>query len=80
MNDIIRTTIMKAGGPTKVGRAVGLTDVAVHKWMRKGMLPRTEHTGETRYAAVIAKLANDPTISAAQLRAAGRNQASEVTA
>ena len=71
MENLIKTTVRKAGGPTKVGRAVGLSDVAVHRWMRNGKLPRTEHTGETHYAGVIANLVGDPKITAKLLREEG---------
>lgn len=50
-----------------VGRACGVTPEAVGKWRRAGRPPRTEYTGETRYAAAIAK-ACDGAVAEADLR------------
>lgn len=48
--------IIAAGGPAKVAAACGLKSYqAVRKWEANG-LPRTEWTGETSYAGIIAKL------------------------
>lgn len=35
-----------------------LSGRAVHKWCRQGHLPRTEFSGETRYAEIIEQLSN----------------------
>jgi len=43
-------------GLTKVARACGVAPSAVHKWKSRNQLPRTEWTGETRYAEKIAEL------------------------
>lgn len=65
------------GGPTgvlKVLRAAGIdikTPWAVNKWRRAGRLPRTEYTGETNYARVLAA-AVDGQVTAEQLLEQGR--------
>lgn len=46
-----------AGGVTAVAKACGISDRAVYKWLATCSLPRTEYTGETRYAELIAELA-----------------------
>lgn len=71
MDNIIRYTVTKAGGPTKVGRVFGLSDAAIHRWMRANRLPRTEFTGETAYAKTLAELANDPAITSEMLMQVG---------
>jgi S-adenosylmethionine/arginine decarboxylase-like enzyme len=44
-----------AGGMKAVAALCGVSHVAVHKWLKNGRLPRTEYTGETRYAELIAR-------------------------
>ncbi len=44
---------MQQVGLVKLARELGLTHQALRKWERAGRLPRTEWTGETRYAAEI---------------------------
>lgn len=39
-----------------VAKACGVTPRAVYKWISNGHLPRTEYTGETKYAAKIASI------------------------
>lgn len=46
-----------AGGAIAVAKACGKSRQAVDKWIRSDQLPRTEYTGETRYAEVISELA-----------------------
>jgi hypothetical protein len=46
-----------AGGAIAVAKACGKSRQAVDKWIRSDQLPRTEYTGETRYAELIAELA-----------------------
>jgi hypothetical protein len=43
-------------GPTALARGLGLSPKAVRKWKAAGRLPRTEWTGETRYAERIEQL------------------------
>ena len=44
-------------GLSNVAKACGVSYQAVRKWEKKG-LPRTEWTGETRYAEAISNLSN----------------------
>lgn len=42
------------GGCEATGRICGVTGKAVQKWLKAGRLPRTEATGETNYAELMA--------------------------
>jgi DNA-binding XRE family transcriptional regulator len=50
MSNPITTLIDKAGSAKAVADALQLTSTAVLKWEKRGKLPRTEWTGETKYA------------------------------
>ena len=50
------TSVIESVGLTEVAKACGVTPSAVHKWKSRNRLPRTEWTGETHYASVIAGL------------------------
>jgi hypothetical protein len=54
-------------GPKATGRIVGRTHQAVLKWIKSARLPRTEATGETQYAELMA--AANPKISKKKLLA-----------
>lgn len=54
----LKKSIDDAGGVTVVALACGLTPRAIYKWLTAGSLPRTEYTGETRYAERISALAS----------------------
>jgi hypothetical protein len=41
-------------GPNKLARVCGIKGPSACKWRTKGRLPRTEWTGETNYASLIA--------------------------
>lgn len=43
------------GGYEATGRVCGVSGKAVRKWALRGRLPRTEATGETHYAQLMAK-------------------------
>ncbi|MCQ9423455.1 helix-turn-helix domain-containing protein [Pseudomonas sp. LJDD11] len=55
----LKKAIDAAGGVPAVATACGKTPRAIYKWITADCLPRTEYTGETDYAARIAKLAED---------------------
>lgn len=43
-------------GIQRVAEKCNVSTRAVYKWVNKGVLPRTDFTGETRYAEIIAEL------------------------
>jgi hypothetical protein len=53
----LKKAIADAGGVFAVSIACEKTPRAVYKWLASGCLPRTEYTGETRYAEKISELA-----------------------
>jgi len=53
-------------GLANLARKLGVTYQAIRKWETKGRLPRTEWTGETRYAEII-EAATDGQITRQQL-------------
>lgn len=53
----LKKSIDDAGGVQVVAQACGKSPRAVYKWLTADCLPRTEYTGETRYAEQIAELA-----------------------
>lgn len=55
------------GGYEAAGRVCGVSGKAVRKWALRGRLPRTEATGETHYAQLMAEA--DERISARRLLA-----------
>lgn len=60
--EVLAAAIEQAGGVQRVAAACEVSLVAVYKWLKKGRLPRTDYSGETRYAAIIAEAcrARDP--------------------
>lgn len=46
-------------GITDLAKGLGITYQAIRKWEAAGRLPRTEWTGETRYAEKIVELSGD---------------------
>lgn len=54
----LRNAIKLAKGQRRVAEATGVSQSAVSQWIARGKLPRTEWTGETRYAEIIVELSN----------------------
>ncbi|ROM84849.1 hypothetical protein BK652_09710 [Pseudomonas brassicacearum] len=54
----LKKSIDDAGGVPVVALACGKSPRAIYKWLTADCLPRTEYTGETRYAERIADLAS----------------------
>lgn len=52
----MKEAVKLAGGPLKVAKSCEISTSAVHKWITNGRLPRTEYTGETKYAEILAAL------------------------
>lgn len=50
----LRSAVDDLGGPEKTARICQVSSRALYKWMTTGHLPRTEYTGETRYAELMA--------------------------
>ncbi|PIB60717.1 hypothetical protein WLF14_18845 [Pseudomonas fluorescens] len=53
----LKKTIDDAGGVPAVAQACGKTPRAIYKWLAADAMPRTEYTGETKYAKKICELA-----------------------
>lgn len=64
-NEVLRAVIL-VGGYSATGRLCGHTPRAAMKWVKEKRLPRTEATGETQYAAIMAKA--NPAINEEALR------------
>lgn len=69
--DVCLTPLQKAIrklGPYKVAALCGVKGPSVYKWDKNGYLPRTEWTGETRYAEAIAAAVEDCEVTVETLR------------
>lgn len=64
MNNL-RQVISRLTAP-KVADLCGVSVRAVYKWRKSNALPRTEYTGETKYADVLAQAIGN--VSAEQIR------------
>lgn len=60
--------ITQVGGPSEAARICDVSPAAVGKWLKRGHLPRTEYSGETNYAELLAK-ASKGAFTARELRA-----------
>jgi len=56
-----------------VANACGRTPKAIYKWIERGTLPRTDFTGETNYAELIAK-ASEGRFTATQILEISKKQ------
>jgi DNA-binding transcriptional regulator YdaS (Cro superfamily) len=50
--------IEAVGGQTAAARLCGLSNVAIHKWVKNAALPRTEYTEKTNYSQLLADASN----------------------
>jgi len=62
----LREAIDHVGGVSAAAKICQLTPRGIYKWLGRGYLPRTEYTGETRYAEALAA-ASDGAFSASWL-------------
>ena len=51
----LKKSISLVGGASKASAICGISQRAIYKWMSAGCLPRTEYSGETRYAHLLAE-------------------------
>lgn len=51
----VEKVIVFFGSKAEVSRITGVSNVAVTKWQKKGMFPRTDYTGETSHAHKLAR-------------------------
>jgi hypothetical protein len=51
----ISTAVDAVGGPVTAAKVCGIRRQAIDKWMTRGVLPRTDYTGETDYARRLAE-------------------------
>ena len=54
MTNPMKFAIDSVGCQSIAARLCGLSNVAIHKWVKNEALPRTEYTGKTSHAAVLA--------------------------
>ena len=54
----LQEAIDAVGGRTTASTLLGISYVSVRKMAEKGVLPRTDYTGETNYAHILAKNSN----------------------
>lgn len=60
--------ISHVGGPSEAARICNVSPAAVGKWLKRDSLPRTDYSGETNYAELLAK-ASKGAFTARELRA-----------
>ena len=56
----LKEVVEEVGGVTAAAGICGVSPRAVYKWLAADALPRTDYTGETSYAAALAKAAGEP--------------------
>ncbi len=54
----VQQAVTAVGGRTIASSLLGISYVAVRKMAEKGVLPRTDYTGETNYAHILATNSN----------------------
>ncbi|EEJ5468912.1 helix-turn-helix domain-containing protein [Salmonella enterica subsp. diarizonae] len=50
----VEIAVKAVGGQTAAAKICGLSPVAIHRWVKKSCLPRTEYTRKTKYAELLA--------------------------
>ncbi len=50
----VKYAVDTVGGRSAAAGICNRTAVSIHKWIKKGCLPRTEYTGKTHYAELLA--------------------------
>lgn len=55
INNPIKYAFQKVGGRTRAALLLGRSYMAMSKMEKRGVLPRTEYTGETNYAETLAE-------------------------
>lgn len=51
----MQIAIEAVGGQTAAAKICGRSNVAIHKWVKNGSLPRTEYTKKTNYSKLLAE-------------------------
>lgn len=54
---MLKEVVIAVGGVSRAAEICGVSPRAIYKWLSADLLPRTEYTGETRYAESLAKKA-----------------------
>lgn len=62
-----KSVIDAVGGVKAASKICGISPRAMYKWLDSGSLPRTDYTGETNYADLLAE-ASDGKFTADELR------------
>ncbi|GLX91972.1 hypothetical protein Pfra02_45400 [Pseudomonas fragi] len=55
----LKESITKVGGVAKASAICGVSQRAIYKWIAAESLPRTEYSGETRYAHLLAAASSE---------------------
>jgi hypothetical protein len=55
-NTDLEFAIQSVGGTAEAARICSRSYMAVSKWIKQGHLPRTEYTGESKYAELLSIL------------------------
>ncbi|MCD2528722.1 MULTISPECIES: helix-turn-helix domain-containing protein [Providencia] len=54
----MQLAVEAVGGQTAAAKICGRSNVAIHKWVKNGSLPRTEYTQKTNYSQLLAEHSN----------------------
>lgn len=71
-SELLERAAEKAGGISALAAHLQVTYQAIRKWQKRNRMPRTEWTGETRYAEIIEELMQGEIPKAALLNAERR--------